>query len=140
MPCSTGRWLCIRADCKLKSFNFPSLAAQAESVNVTVSITDRGIFEPDPAQQVMVRDQTLDAYPGRPGMPVSIPGMPVESPAGGVKTCSFFALSSGSAGRDRCIWFNFFGFAPTASLPLASREFGMGDWACREVGWHDNQM
>ncbi len=58
-----------------EDLQFSSLAAQAESVNVTASITDRGVFEPDPAQQVMIRDETLDANPGRPGMPVSIPGM-----------------------------------------------------------------
>ncbi len=41
-----------------ENIQFSSLAAQAESVNVTASVTDRGVFEPDPAQQVMIRDQT----------------------------------------------------------------------------------
>jgi len=70
---------------RTENLRFSSVASRNEAVTVTADISDVGVFEPDPAQRVMVRDQTLDANPGRPGMPVSIPGMPVESPAGGVK-------------------------------------------------------
>jgi len=39
----------------------------------------------------MVRDETLDAKPGRPGMPVFILNTPVEPPAGGVMPPQYFA-------------------------------------------------
>src|SRR5205807_1081793 len=68
-----------------RNLQFSSLASRSELVTISGSVSDVGVFEPDPAQRVMIRDETLDANPGRPGMPVSIPGMPVESPAGGVK-------------------------------------------------------
>jgi hypothetical protein len=45
---------------------------------------------------LVVHDQVLDANPGRPGAPVSIPGLPVETASGGIKAPQYFA--SGVAG------------------------------------------
>jgi len=58
---------------------FTEIASQAESVTVTADVGDSGVYSPDPATRVLIRQETLDANPGRPGMPISIPGMPVES-------------------------------------------------------------
>jgi hypothetical protein len=33
----------------------------------------------------------LDANPGRPGAPISIPGLPIETAAGGIKAPQYFA-------------------------------------------------
>lgn len=94
-----------------ENLQFSSLAAQTESVNVTASVTGRGVFEPDPAQQVLIRDETLDANPGRPGMPVSIPGMPVESPAGGVKPPQYFVPGvAGDHGEPIAMFFQVGGY------------------------------
>jgi len=71
-------------------FLFSQLATQSESVTVTADVADASVFLPDPGTRVMVRQETLDANPGRPGMPISIPGMLVESPAGGIKPPQYF--------------------------------------------------
>ncbi len=111
-----------------ENFQFASLAAQAESVNVTASVTDRGVFEPDPAQQVMIRDQTLDANPGRPGMPVSIPGMPVESPAGGVKPPQYFVPGvAGDHGEPIAMFFQVGGYLFPNNLPANAHGNGYAD-------------
>ena len=39
----------------------------------------------------MVREEILDANPGRPGAPVSIPGLPIETASGGIKAPQYFA-------------------------------------------------
>ncbi|MBV9083945.1 MAG: hypothetical protein JOZ62_14805, partial [Acidobacteriaceae bacterium] len=51
---------------------------------------------PDPAQRVYVRQELLDANPGRPGAPISIPGVPIETASGGIKAPQYF--SPGVAG------------------------------------------
>ena len=111
-----------------ENIQFSSLAAQAESVNVTASVTDRGVFEPDPAQQVMIRDQTLDANPGRPGMPISIPGMPVESPAGGVKPPQYFVPGvAGDHGEPIAMFFQVGGYLFPNNLPANAHGNGYAD-------------
>ena len=40
---------------------------------------------------MLVREEILDANPGRPGAPVSIPGLPVETASGGIKAPQYFA-------------------------------------------------
>jgi hypothetical protein len=49
------------------------------------------VLAPDPAQRLLVRQETLDANPGRPGAPVSIPGAPIETASGGIKAPQYFA-------------------------------------------------
>jgi hypothetical protein len=48
-------------------------------------VKDLGLQNPDPAQQVLVHDEILDANPGRPGAPISIPGLPIETASSGIK-------------------------------------------------------
>jgi hypothetical protein len=111
-----------------EDLQFSSLAAQVESVNVTATVTDRGVFEPDPAQQVMIRDQTLDANPGRPGMPVSIPGMPAESPAGGVKPPQYFVPGvAGDHGEPIAMFFQVGGYLFPNNLPANAHGNGYAD-------------
>jgi len=70
---------------------FTRLAARAESITVTADVTQMDLEHPDPAQQVNVRQDILDANPGRPGAPVSIPGLPIETASGGTKAPQYFA-------------------------------------------------
>jgi hypothetical protein len=65
--------------------------AVGTSVTVTADVKDGNILFPDPAQRVFVREEILDANPGRPGAPVSIPGLPIESASGGIKAPQYFA-------------------------------------------------
>jgi hypothetical protein len=70
---------------------FDRVAARNDTMTVTADVKDTGIGRPDPAQQLFMRDEVLDANPGRPGVPVSIPGLPAESASGGIKAPQYFA-------------------------------------------------
>jgi Carboxypeptidase regulatory-like domain len=67
------------------------IAVKQQTVTVTADVKEGNVLTPDPAQRVLVREETLDANPGRPGAPVSIPGLPVETASGGIKAPQYFA-------------------------------------------------
>src|SRR5580700_3734583 len=67
------------------------LAATNQEVKVSTDVLDVDVASPDPAQRVVIREETLDANPGRPGAPVSIPGLPIETASGGIKAPQYFA-------------------------------------------------
>jgi hypothetical protein len=111
-----------------QDLQFSQVASQDQSVTVTAAVPDVGVFEPDPAQRVMIRDQTLDANPGRPGMPVSIPGMPVETPAGGVKPPQYFAPGvAGDHGEPIAMFFQVGGYLFPNNLPANAHGNGYAD-------------
>jgi hypothetical protein len=67
------------------------LAAQAQAVTVTAGPNEVGVLFPDPGERLLIREESLDANPGRPGAPVTIPGVPVETASGGIKAPQYFA-------------------------------------------------
>jgi hypothetical protein len=67
------------------------IATRTESVAVTADVNEADVFSPDPAEKVFVRQDLLDANPGRPGAPVSIPGYPIETASSGIKAPQYFA-------------------------------------------------
>ena len=67
------------------------VAAVSEEVIVSANISEIAMSSPDPSQRVLVREELLDANPGRPGAPISIPGLPIETAAGGIKAPQYFA-------------------------------------------------
>lgn len=67
------------------------VAATNEEVRVSTDVLDGSVSNPDPAQRLIIREETLDANPGRPGAPVSIPGLPIETASGGIKAPQYFA-------------------------------------------------
>jgi hypothetical protein len=67
------------------------LAAAKEEVRVSTDVLDLSVMAPDPGQRLLIRQETLDANPGRPGAPVSIPGLPIETASGGIKAPQYFA-------------------------------------------------
>jgi hypothetical protein len=69
----------------------PAVPEKEESITVTADLKDADILFPDPAQRVFVRHEILDANPGRPGAPLSIPGLPIETASGGIKAPQYFA-------------------------------------------------
>jgi hypothetical protein len=73
------------------NLQFDRLAPHAESVTATADVRDFDIQNPDPAQRVFVREEILDANPGHPGAPVSIPGLPIETASSGIKAPQYFA-------------------------------------------------
>jgi Carboxypeptidase regulatory-like domain len=62
-----------------------------QTVAVTANVEETSLTAPDPAERVLVRQELLDANPGRPGAPVSIPGLPIETASGGIKAPQYFA-------------------------------------------------
>ncbi len=73
------------------TLRFDRLSSRREAVTVTADVKQIGIEQPDPAQRVFVREEILDANPGRPGAPVSIPGLPIETASSGIKAPQYFA-------------------------------------------------
>jgi len=67
------------------------LVSRAESVTVTANIDETSLTSPDPGERVIVRQEALDANPGRPGAPISIPGLPIETASSGIKAPQYFA-------------------------------------------------
>lgn len=67
-----------------------------DSVTVFADGNSNTIENPDPSQRILVRQDLVDANPGRPGAPVSIPGLPIETASGGIKAPQYF--SPGVAG------------------------------------------
>jgi hypothetical protein len=71
--------------------NFSVAIRTFESVTVTADVSRVDLFSPDPAEKVFVQQDLIDANPGRPGAPVSIPGYPIETASGGIKAPQYFA-------------------------------------------------
>ena len=67
------------------------LSSRVETVTVTADVNGTDVLSPDPAEKVFVREDLLDANPGRPGAPVSIPGYPIETASSGIKAPQYFA-------------------------------------------------
>ena len=67
------------------------LAAAKQEVRVSTDVMDVNVVTPDPAQRLLIRQDTLDANPGRPGAPVALPGLPIETASGGIKAPQYFA-------------------------------------------------
>jgi hypothetical protein len=66
------------------------ISAVSEEVVVTGDVVQIDMASPDPSQKVLVREELLDANPGRPGAPISIPGLPIETASGGIKAPQYF--------------------------------------------------
>jgi hypothetical protein len=67
------------------------LSSRIENVTVTADVNQSDILAPDPAEKIFVRQDLLDANPGRTGAPVSIPGYPIETASSGIKAPQYFA-------------------------------------------------
>jgi Carboxypeptidase regulatory-like domain len=68
-----------------------TLSGRAESILVTADVNDLDVLSPDPAMKVFASENLLDANPGRPGAPMSIPGYPIETASSGIKAPQYFA-------------------------------------------------
>lgn len=61
-----------------------------EQIVVSADLGELNLASPDPSQTVLMREEMLDANPGRPGAPISIPGLPIETASGGIKAPQYF--------------------------------------------------
>jgi len=67
------------------------VAPARESITVTADVNELDVLSPDPAVKVFSSENLLDANPGRPGAPISIPGYPIETASSGIKAPQYFA-------------------------------------------------
>ena len=84
------RKLQLDAETNNLSLRLEKVSPASEEIIVNGDVGKIEITSPDPSQRVMVREELLDANPGRPGAPISIPGLPVETAAGGIKAPQYF--------------------------------------------------
>lgn len=109
-------------------FQFREIAAERQTVTVVADLGEADIFTPDPAQRLLVRNEMLDANPGRPGAPVSIPGMPTESPAGGIKPPQYFVPGvAGDHGEPIAQYIKVGGLLLPNNLPANAHGNGYAD-------------
>ena len=73
-----------------QDIQFRTVSTAAE-VTVTADVNDLDVLSPDPAMKVFASENLLDANPGRPGAPISIPGYPIETASSGIKAPQYFA-------------------------------------------------
>lgn len=95
---------------------------------VTVVASDPSLMTPDPAQSILVHDQVLDANPGRPGAPISIPGLPIETASGGIKAPQYFAPGvAGDHGEPIAQFFQIGDYLVPNNLPANAHGNGYSD-------------
>jgi hypothetical protein len=75
----------------LIEINLKQISPHLENITVMADVINSDVLSPDPAELVFVRPDLLDANPGRPGAPVSIPGYPIETASSGIKAPQYFA-------------------------------------------------
>jgi hypothetical protein len=119
--------------------NFGSLEVQltrivgaAESVTVTANVNETSITVPDPGQRILVRQELLDANPGRPGAPVSLPGLPIETASGGIKAPQYFVPGvAGDHGEPIAQYIAVGSYLATNNLSANAHGNGYAD-----LSWH----
>jgi hypothetical protein len=105
---------------------FRQIAFAKQEVNVVASAPTP--LTSDPSQNVVVHDQVLDANPGRPGAPISIPGLPTESASGGIKAPQYFAPGvAGDHGEPIAQFFQVGNFLLPNNLPANAHGNGYAD-------------
>ena len=108
------------------TLQFKQLVSVLQSITVVVSSPSS--LAPDPAQTVVIHDQVLDANPGRPGAPISIPGLPIETASGGIKAPQYFAPGvAGDHGEPIAQFFQIGNFLNPNNLPANAHGNGYAD-------------
>ena len=108
------------------SVQFQQLISVQQSVTVVASAPSS--LTPDPAQSIVIHDQVLDANPGRPGAPISIPGLPIETASGGIKAPQYFAPGvAGDHGEPIAQFFQIGNFLYPNNLPANAHGNGYAD-------------
>lgn len=108
------------------SVQFQQLVAFEQSVTVVDS--SPSALTPDPSRSIVIHDQVLDANPGRPGAPISIPGLPIETASGGIKAPQYFAPGvAGDHGEPIAQYFQIGDFLFPNNLPANAHGNGYSD-------------
>lgn len=100
--------------------------AAREQITVTAAIPEA--TAPDPSERILVHDELLDANPGRPGAPISIPGLSIETASGGIKAPQYFAPGvAGDHGEPIAQFFRVGNFLFPNNLPANAHGNGYAD-------------
>jgi hypothetical protein len=111
---------------KHMTLQFRQLDSLSQSITVVASVPS--LLTPDPAQSIIIHDQVLDANPGRPGVPISIPGLPAETASGGIKAPQYFAPGvAGDHGEPIAQYFQIGDFLYPNNLPANAHGNGYAD-------------
>ena len=120
--------LALSAESSSMTLRLKQVATTAEQVIVTADLSEVALTSPDPSEKVMVREELLDANPGRPGEPVSIPGLPVETASGGIKAPQYFAPGvAGDHGEPIAQYIAVGGYLVTNNLSANAHGNGYAD-------------
>jgi hypothetical protein len=112
------------SDLKLQ---FQQIASLRQAITV-VGTSAPSALTPDPSEHVIVHDQVLDANPGRPGVPVSLPGLPVETASGGIKAPQYFSPGvAGDHGEPIAQFYQIGDFLYPNNLPANAHGNGYAD-------------
>jgi hypothetical protein len=96
--------------------------------SITVFASSPSVLAPDPSQMIVIHDQVLDANPGRPGAPISIPGLPIETASAGIKAPQYFAPGvAGDHGEPIAQYFQIGNFLYPNNLPANAHGNGYAD-------------
>jgi len=103
------------------------IASVRQAVTVVGSSAPSSLT-PDPSERIVVHDQVLDANPGRPGAPISIPGLPIETASGGIKAPQYFAPGvAGDHGEPIAQFYQIGDFLYPNNLPANAHGNGYSD-------------
>lgn len=104
---------------------FGSLSAIQQ---ITVHASSLVSLATDPAQVTFPEEDVIAANPGRPGAPVSIPGLPIETASGGIKAPQYFAPGvAGDHGEPIAQYFQIGDFLFPNNLPANAHGNGYAD-------------
>ena len=123
----------VVADVAVSSGRLQEITIQFQQIvsnqqQVTVVASAPSLLTPDPAQSIFIHDQVLDANPGRPGAPISIPGLPIETASGGIKAPQYFAPGvAGDHGEPIAQYFQIGDFLFPNNLPANAHGNGYSD-------------
>jgi Carboxypeptidase regulatory-like domain len=99
-----------------------------QDIVVAADVSQINITSPDPSQKVLVREELLDANPGRAGAPISIPGLPIETASGGIKAPQYFAPGvAGDHGEPIAQYFGVGGYLVPNNLSANAHGNGYAD-------------
>ena len=108
------------------TLQFQQIASSVQAMTVVASAPSS--LSPDPSQNIVVHDEVLDANPGRPGAPISIPGLPIETASGGIKAPQYFAPGvAGDHGEPIAQYFQIGNFLYPNNLPANAHGNGYAD-------------
>src|ERR1700678_4317820 len=104
------------------------LSSRIENVTVTADVNESDVLSPDPGEKVFIRQELLDANPGRPGAPVSVPGYPIETASSGIKAPQYFAPGvAGDHGEPIAQYYQIGNFLYPNNLPANAHGNGYSD-------------